>query len=202
MPYWPVFEVRKVALECVIWPLSYPSQSVVKLWAHVACTTPDKAFQLTQTIDLKGISRCYEFSFRTPLRPRSVVQRVSMQARANTGSMPATTYVSIGQIKALGAKLDLPETSGGCETQGGEGKASCGSSGGPDDRPQEIWDKGVRTKTSSAARRCCSTVSWTGSKNPGPGVHLARVRTGTQYPAAEDIRYRGDRLKSSRRRSH
>jgi nitrogen fixation protein NifB len=64
-----------------------------------------------------------------------------MQASANTGSMPATTYVSIGQIKSLGATLELPETGGGCGTQGGEGKASCGTSAGPDDMPQEIWDK-------------------------------------------------------------
>jgi nitrogen fixation protein NifB len=54
--------------------------------------------------------------------------------------MQATTYVSIGQIKPLGAKLDVP-AAGGCSTQGGEGKASCGSADGPDDMPQEIWDK-------------------------------------------------------------
>jgi hypothetical protein len=64
-----------------------------------------------------------------------------MQAIAQTGSMPGTTYVSIGQIKALGAKLELPAATAGCDTHGGEGKASCGSSGGPDDMPQEIWDK-------------------------------------------------------------
>src|SRR3989339_2275137 len=75
------------------------------------------------------------------MRPWSVAKRVSMQTNANTGSMPATTYVSIGQIKSLGAKLDLPETGGGCGTSGGEGKASCGTSDGPDDMPQAIWDK-------------------------------------------------------------
>ncbi|MCM2342292.1 MAG: nitrogenase cofactor biosynthesis protein NifB, partial [Rhodoferax sp.] len=64
-----------------------------------------------------------------------------MQASANTGSMPATTYIGIGQIKSLGAKLDLPETGGGCGTVGSEGKASCGSSDGPEDMPQAIWDK-------------------------------------------------------------
>lgn len=64
-----------------------------------------------------------------------------MQASEQTGSLPGPTYIGIGQIKALGAKLDLPETSGGCGTQGDEGKASCGSADGPNDMPQEIWDK-------------------------------------------------------------
>ncbi len=64
-----------------------------------------------------------------------------MQLSANTQSLPAATYVGIGQIKPLGAKLDLPETGGGCGTEGGDGKASCGSSGGPEDMPTEIWDK-------------------------------------------------------------
>ncbi len=64
-----------------------------------------------------------------------------MQTSANTSSTPAKTYVSIGQIKSLGAKLDLPAAGGGCGTSGGEGKASCGSSDGPEDMPQHIWDK-------------------------------------------------------------
>ncbi len=64
-----------------------------------------------------------------------------MQASAHSGSRPATTYVGIGQIKALGAKLELTDASGGCATHGAEGKASCGSSGGPDDMPPDIWDK-------------------------------------------------------------
>jgi len=55
--------------------------------------------------------------------------------------MQATSYISIGQIKPLGAALDVPPASGGCSTQGGDGKASCGSSDGPQDMPQEIWDK-------------------------------------------------------------
>jgi len=57
------------------------------------------------------------------------------------GSMPAKTYLSIGSIKPLGSKLDVPEAGGGCGTSGGAGKASCGSSGGPDDMPAEIWEK-------------------------------------------------------------
>jgi nitrogen fixation protein NifB len=64
-----------------------------------------------------------------------------MQASANTGSLPATTYVSIGQIKSLGAALELPKSSGGCDTLDDESKATCGTSAGPDDMPQEIWDK-------------------------------------------------------------
>ncbi len=64
-----------------------------------------------------------------------------MQASTHTGSMPATTYVGIGQIKRLGEALELPDAGGGCSTSGGEGKASCGSSGGPEDMPAEIWEK-------------------------------------------------------------
>lgn len=64
-----------------------------------------------------------------------------MQASTNTPAPPATAYIGIGQIRPLGAKANLPETGGGCGTSGGEGKASCGSSGGPDDMPAEIWEK-------------------------------------------------------------
>ena len=62
-----------------------------------------------------------------------------MQASPNV--LPATSYIGLGQIKPLGASLDLPPAAGGCSTAGGEGKASCGSSDGPDDMPKEIWDK-------------------------------------------------------------
>ena len=62
-----------------------------------------------------------------------------MQASPNV--LPATSYIGLGQIKPLGARLDLPPAAGGCSTAGGEGKASCGSSDGPDDMPKEIWDK-------------------------------------------------------------
>ena len=64
-----------------------------------------------------------------------------MQASALAASMPGKTYVSIGQIRSLGAGFDLPEVGAGCGTQGGQGKASCGSSDGPADMPQHIWDK-------------------------------------------------------------
>ena len=64
-----------------------------------------------------------------------------MSTSTAAGSMPAKTYLSIGSIKPLGAKLDVPDAGGGCGTTGGEGKASCGTSGGPDDMPQEVWDK-------------------------------------------------------------
>lgn len=53
--------------------------------------------------------------------------------------MHATRYVSIGQIKPLGSLLALPTSA--CGSLGAEGKASCGSSDGPDDMPQAIWDK-------------------------------------------------------------
>lgn len=68
-------------------------------------------------------------------------ERVPMPSSTMTGSMPATTYVSIGQIKSLHEALEPPQPGGGCGTEGGEGKASCGTSAGPDDMPQEIWDK-------------------------------------------------------------
>ncbi|MBH1957077.1 nitrogenase cofactor biosynthesis protein NifB [Polaromonas sp.] len=64
-----------------------------------------------------------------------------MQASTFSGSMPATTYVSIGQIKSLGAPLELPKSSGGCDTLDDESKATCGTSAGPDDMPQDVWDK-------------------------------------------------------------
>ena len=64
-----------------------------------------------------------------------------MQASTNAQAMPAAAYVGIGQIKPLGVKAEVPAAGGGCGTHGGEGKASCGSSGGPDDMPAEIWDK-------------------------------------------------------------
>ena len=50
-----------------------------------------------------------------------------------------TAFVSIDNLckgrQAVSAPID---TGGGCGTTGGEGKASCGSSDGPDDMPQEI----------------------------------------------------------------
>lgn len=64
-----------------------------------------------------------------------------MQSSAFAASMPGKTYVSIGQIKSLGARHALPDSGAGCGTQGGHGKASCGSSDGPQDMPQHIWDK-------------------------------------------------------------
>jgi nitrogen fixation protein NifB len=55
--------------------------------------------------------------------------------------LAATAYVGITQIRALGAPPEIAESAGGCGTTGGSGKASCGSSGGPDDMPPEIWEK-------------------------------------------------------------
>jgi nitrogen fixation protein NifB len=62
-----------------------------------------------------------------------------MQASVSTSSKAGTSYVSIGQIKALGTALSA--STSGCNTSGGAGKASCGSSDGPADMPQAIWDK-------------------------------------------------------------
>ena len=59
--------------------------------------------------------------------------------------MTSAAFVSIADLRkgkpALGPATDLPATGGGCGTSGGAGKSSCGSSGGPDDMPAEIWDK-------------------------------------------------------------
>ena len=60
----------------------------------------------------------------------------------DVSSLASTAFIGIGQIKPLGAPLQAePATPSGCGTTGGEGKASCGSSGGPDDMPLEIWEK-------------------------------------------------------------
>ena len=64
-----------------------------------------------------------------------------MQDSANASTLPAAAYIGIGQIKPLGSAIEVPVAGGGCGSQGGEGKASCGSSGGPDDMPPEIWEK-------------------------------------------------------------
>jgi nitrogen fixation protein NifB len=60
------------------------------------------------------------------------------------GAMSNTAFVSIGDLK-LGRPVLSPSrdsaASGGCSTSGGDGKASCGSSNGPEDMPAEIWEK-------------------------------------------------------------
>ncbi|MBI5335363.1 MAG: nitrogenase cofactor biosynthesis protein NifB [Burkholderiales bacterium] len=59
--------------------------------------------------------------------------------------MSASAYIAVGDLlrsrHAVSAVQPLPDSGGGCSTQGGEGKASCGSSGGPQDMPAEIWEK-------------------------------------------------------------
>ncbi len=52
----------------------------------------------------------------------------------------STSYLSLGSLKAKRAVVSEPAASG-CGSQGGAGKASCGSSSGPDDLPPEIWEK-------------------------------------------------------------
>ncbi|MGF6969284.1 nitrogen fixation protein NifB [Paraburkholderia sp. WC7.3g] len=64
-----------------------------------------------------------------------------MQASSNASDLPAAAYISIGQIKPLGVKIEDPSTRGGCGTHGGEGKASCGAPGSLDDLPPDIWEK-------------------------------------------------------------
>ena len=54
----------------------------------------------------------------------------------------STAFVSISDLrKGRQVVSQVIETASGCSTSGGEGKASCGSSGGPDDMPAEIWEK-------------------------------------------------------------
>ncbi|WP_374317078.1 nitrogenase cofactor biosynthesis protein NifB [Aquabacterium sp.] len=58
----------------------------------------------------------------------------------DASSLASKAYIGIGQIRPLGAAPE-PESHSGCGTSGGSGKSSCGSSGGPDDMPPEIWEK-------------------------------------------------------------
>lgn len=57
---------------------------------------------------------------------------------------PTASYVNFADLKskrsALAVAMDAP-AQGGCSSQGGAGKSSCGSSDGPEDMPTEIWDK-------------------------------------------------------------
>jgi len=62
-----------------------------------------------------------------------------MQATASPSS--GSTYISLDQLLKTGKAESIPETGGGCSTSGGAGKSSCGSSGGPDDMPEHIWEK-------------------------------------------------------------
>jgi len=58
--------------------------------------------------------------------------------------LPNTAYVDASQLgRSRQAVSQILETaaSGGCGTTGGEGKASCGTSAGPGDMPEEIWNK-------------------------------------------------------------
>ncbi|MDE2372299.1 MAG: nitrogenase cofactor biosynthesis protein NifB [Burkholderiales bacterium] len=51
-------------------------------------------------------------------------------------------FVAIGDLrKGRQAVSEILETAAGCGTSGGAGKASCGTSDGPDDMPAEIWEK-------------------------------------------------------------
>jgi nitrogen fixation protein NifB len=59
---------------------------------------------------------------------------------ASTPATATSSYISLGSLKAKGAAVSVPAASG-CGSQGGSGKASCGSSSGPDDLPPEIWEK-------------------------------------------------------------
>jgi len=65
-----------------------------------------------------------------------------MESALETASQNASP--SLSRLKPLtGIKIEVagqPESSG-CGTTGGEGKASCGTSDGPDDMSPEVWEK-------------------------------------------------------------
>ncbi len=55
-----------------------------------------------------------------------------------------TAYVDasdLGKSRHAVSQILETVTGGGCGSSGGEGKASCGTSAGPDDMPEEIWNK-------------------------------------------------------------
>ena len=58
--------------------------------------------------------------------------------------MSNTAFVTIGDLRkgrpAVSRAIE-PAAASGCASSGGEGKASCGSSAGPDGMPAEIWAK-------------------------------------------------------------
>jgi len=67
-----------------------------------------------------------------------------MQPTQATTSPQSTSYIQIDALKtgsALSETAEVPAIAAGCGTTGGAGKASCGTSDGPDDMPQEVWDK-------------------------------------------------------------
>jgi len=56
-----------------------------------------------------------------------------------TTAGPSTTHISLAALKASRSAQSQPNS--GCGSSGGAGKASCGSSAGPQDMPPEIWEK-------------------------------------------------------------
>jgi len=57
-------------------------------------------------------------------------------------NLESTAFIALDDLRRhkQGA-LSQPAAASGCGTSGGAGKASCGSSDGPDDMPAEIWEK-------------------------------------------------------------
>lgn len=57
--------------------------------------------------------------------------------------MPAADS-NVSRLKPIGGirvEVETPSTGGGCSSNGGSGKSSCGSSAGSGDLPPEIWEK-------------------------------------------------------------
>lgn len=53
----------------------------------------------------------------------------------------STSFISLDTLLRSGKAVSEPAAASGCSTSGGAGKASCGSSAGPDDMPEHIWEK-------------------------------------------------------------
>jgi nitrogen fixation protein NifB len=60
---------------------------------------------------------------------------------ATVSPSPASNYISLQDLLKFGKAVTATAPGGGCGSSGGAGKASCGSSDGPDDMPPEIWEK-------------------------------------------------------------
>lgn len=65
-----------------------------------------------------------------------------MQTPTPQAAQSQASFIQISSIKSNGSAESEPvATGGGCGTSHEGGKASCGTSDGPDDMPAEIWDK-------------------------------------------------------------
>ncbi|RKT10390.1 hypothetical protein B0G69_7773 [Paraburkholderia sp. RAU2J] len=64
-----------------------------------------------------------------------------MQDCANASTPPSTAYIGVRQTLPLVSTVDAPVRGGGCDSYGGTGKSSCGSSDAPESMSAEVWEK-------------------------------------------------------------